>query len=554
MGLVKDIALGIQDYRKMKKNSYYYVDKTRMISEFLERRAEVTLITRPRRFGKTLNMSMLAEFLDITKDSKEIFIDTDIMATAYASEMNCYPVIFLSLKDAKGNRKLMVKQIKLALLGEYQRFSDIFLQLPHIEEVIYERTLQELLNYNTGSLSGIDNALHFLSKTACNYYQKPVILLIDEYDTPFIEAHTNGFYNEIHNELAVMMSSALKGNEYLHLALLTGIQRVAKENIFSGLNNLLVCTVKDPEFADCFGFTSSEVEELLNCYNMELSEEVRGMYDGYSFSGVDIYNPWSILNYVQRRSLEPYWVNTSENKMIRSAMEQCDKSFYRNYDKLIESGTLMTSIQPENSFYEMPSASSLWGLLLNSGMITIERILEPGYYQIRIPNKEVKSAFIGLTESYLQIQEGSFNDLFGALRHNDIDSFVEQYRSILEILPSYHDLKDENSYHMIMLGICISLSGDYEISSNREWGNGRSDILLRSRKDGKSHVIMEFKYTKEETCDLKQLASKALQQIRQKHYTAGLTGSILCIGLAHRGKCVEAEWESTAGNEIPIFL
>lgn len=543
MGLEKDIALGIQDYRKMRENSYYYVDKTRMISEFLERRAEVTLITRPRRFGKTLNMSMLAEFLDITKDSKNIFSDTDIMKTIYVKEMNCYPVIFLSLKDAKGNRKLMVKQIKLALLAEYQRLSDIFLQLPHIEKVIYERTLQELLDYNTGSLSGIDNALYFLSKTACNYYKKPVILLIDEYDTPFIEANTNGFYSEIHNELAVMLSSALKGNEYLHLALLTGIQRVAKENIFSGLNNLLVCTVKDPEFADCFGFTSSEADKLLNYYNMELSEEVRAMYDGYSFSGVDIYNPWSILNYVQRGSLEPYWVNTSENKMIRSAMEQCDKSFYRNYDKLIESGTLTISIQPVNSFYEMPSASSLWGLLLNSGMITIEHILEPGYYQIRVPNKEVKSAFIGLTESYLQIQEGTFNDLFGALRHNDIDSFVDQYRSVLEILPSYHALKDENSYHMMMLGICISLSGDYVISSNREWGNGRSDILLRSRKEGKSHVIMEFKYVKEEACDLKQLASEALSQIKQKHYAAGLTGSILCIGLAHRGKHVEAEWE-----------
>lgn len=543
MGLEKDIALGIQDYRKVIENGYYYVDKTRMISEFLERRAEVTLITRPRRFGKTLNMSMLAEFLDITKDSKEIFSGTDIMKTTYVSEMNSYPVIFLSLKDAKGNRKLMVRQIKLALLAEYQRFPDIFLRLSPIEQAIYERTLQELLDYNMGSLTGIDNALYFLTKTACNYYQKPVILLIDEYDTPFLESHTHGFYKEIHSELAVMLSLALKGNEYLHLALLTGIQRVAKENIFSGLNNLLVCTVKDPEFSDCFGFTPSETEALLEYYGLELSEEVRSMYDGYSFTGMDIYNPWSILNYAQRKVLEPYWINTSENRMIRSAMEKCDKSFYRNYDKLIETGTLTTSIQPENSFYEMPSASSLWGLLLNSGMITIENKLEPGYYQVRIPNNEVKSAFIGLTESYLQIQEGTFNDLFGALRYNDIESFIDQYRSILELLPSYHDLKDENSYHMMMLGICISFSGEYEIASNREWGHGRSDILLRARKEGRSHIIMEFKYTKKEKYDLKQLAEEALRQIEQKHYAGGLTGNILCIGLAHRGKFVEAAWD-----------
>lgn len=540
---LKDLAIGIQDYRKIIENNYYYVDKTRMISEFLERRAEVTLITRPRRFGKTLNMSMLAEFLDITKDSNAIFEGTEVMQSGYAGEMNRYPVIFLSFKDAKGNRTLMVKQVKLALLAEYQRFSDIFTRLSHIDQAIYDQTIQELLDYNTGSLSGIDNALFFLSKAASNYYQRPVILLIDEYDTPFIEAHTNGFYEEVHSELAVMMSSALKGNEYLHLALLTGIQRVAKENIFSGLNNLLVCTVKDPEFKDCFGFTVPETEALLKYYKMELNEDVRAMYDGYSFTGVDIYNPWSILNYVQRKNLEPYWVNTSENKMVRSAMSLCDRSFYRNYDKLIETGTITTFIQPENSFYEMPGASSLWGLLLNSGMITIEKELEPGYYQVRIPNKEVRSAFIGLTEYYLQIQEGVFSDLFGALRHNDIDGFVDQYRSLLETLPSYYDLKDENSYHMMMLGICVSLSGDYIISSNREWGYGRSDILLCSKKESHPHIVMEFKYTKEASCDLKQLAEQAVVQIEEKHYMAGLKGRILLVGFGHRGKAVEAAWK-----------
>lgn len=540
---LKDLAIGIQDYRKIIENNYYYVDKTRMISEFLERRAEVTLITRPRRFGKTLNMSMLAEFLDITKDSNAIFEGTEVMQSGYAGEMNRYPVIFLSFKDAKGNRTLMVKQVKLALLAEYQRFSDIFTRLPHIDQAIYDQTIQELLDYNTGSLSGIDNALFFLSKAASNYYQRPVILLIDEYDTPFLEAHTNGFYEEVHSELAVMMSSALKGNEYLHLALLTGIQRVAKENIFSGLNNLLVCTVKDPEFKDCFGFTVPETEALLEYYKMELNEDVRAMYDGYSFTGVDIYNPWSILNYVQRKNLEPYWVNTSENKMVRSAMSLCDRSFYRNYDKLIETGTITTFIQPENSFYEMPGASSLWGLLLNSGMITIENELEPGYYQVRIPNKEVRSAFIGLTEYYLQIQEGVFSDLFGALRHNDIDGFVDQYRSLLETLPSYYDLKDENSYHMMMLGICVSLSGDYIISSNREWGYGRSDILLCSKKESHPHIVMEFKYTKEASCDLKQLAEQAVVQIEEKHYMAGLKGRILLVGFGHRGKAVEAAWK-----------
>lgn len=423
------------------------------------------------------------------------------------------------------------------------------MQLPHIEQTIYERTLQELLDYHTGSMSGIDNALSFLSKAACSYYNKPVILLIDDYDTPFLEVHLNGFYDEIHNEFAVMMSSALKGNEYLHLALLTGIQRVAKENIFSGLNNLLVCTVKDPEFADCFGFTSLETEKLLNYYGLEMSEEVREMYDGYSFSGIDIYNPWSILNYAQRMTLEPYWVNTSENKIIRSAMEQCDKSFYRDFDKLIEKRVLITTISPENSYYEMPGSSSLWGLLLNSGMITIVDKLEPGYYKIRIPNKEVETAFIGLTECYLQIQEGAFNNLFGALRNNDIDSFIEQYRCILETLPSYYDLKDENNYHMMMLGICISLSREYEIISNREWGKGRSDILLRARNEKRTHIIMEFKYTKEKTYDLKQLAEEAVRQIEVKKYAAGLNGNILCIGLAHRGKSVEAMWERIAVKE-----
>ena len=272
----KALPIGVDDYRRLKENNYYAVDKTLMIEEFLQRQSIVTLITRPRRFGKTLNMSMMAEFFDITKDSKEIFNDTNITKSLYASNMNQYPTIFVSFANAKGDQINVVQQIKEQLRNEYNRYEHIFNNLSKFEEDDYKQVIDGLMSKSDGKLNNIIDALSFLMKILEKYYQRKVMLFIDEYDTPFIEAHVNGFYDEIKNGLASLLHNSLKTSNSLQYALLTGIQRVAKENIFSDLNNLVVCTVKDHTYDKYFGFNEQETKELLEYYDLKLNEDVKG--------------------------------------------------------------------------------------------------------------------------------------------------------------------------------------------------------------------------------------------------------------------------------------
>ena len=277
----KPIPVGLKSYEKMKQR-YYTVDKTLMIADFLERGNEVTLITRPRRFGKTINMSMMTEFFDITKDSRELFQDTAIMKTEYASEINQYPTIFISFANAKGDKADLVKNIKYQLRDEYDRLSiSMKAEMTEFEEDEYKNIKESLLSVNDGNINNVSNALSFLMSRMEKYYGKRVMVFIDEYDTPFVEAHVNGFYDEIRSGLASMLHNALKTSGSLQYAMLTGIQRVAKENIFSDLNNLVVCTVKDKEYAEYFGFTEKETKGLLEYYDLKLNDEVKQMYDGY---------------------------------------------------------------------------------------------------------------------------------------------------------------------------------------------------------------------------------------------------------------------------------
>lgn len=314
----KALPIGVMDYKELKQNGYYFVDKTLMIKDYLERKTKVTLITRPRRFGKSLNMSMMAEFFDIIKDSKELFKDTKIMETEYAKEMNQWPVIFISFANAKGHYANVVEMIKMVLRNEYDKYEYIFDTLTKIEKIDYERNFNAVTNLDS-NLNYIGNSLAFLMKMLEKYYGKKVMVLIDEYDTPFIEAHVNDFYDEIKDALSSLLHNTLKTSLSLQYAMLTGIQRVAKENIFSNLNNLVVCTVNDREYSEYFGFTEKETKELLNYYDLELNEKVKNMYDGYRFGNYDIYNPWSIINYANRKELQSYWVNTSSNSMIKQA-------------------------------------------------------------------------------------------------------------------------------------------------------------------------------------------------------------------------------------------
>lgn len=541
----KAIPLGVVDYETLKNQNYYFIDKSMMIYDFLMRKSTVTLITRPRRFGKTINMSMMSSFFDITKDSKEIFKDTKIVETEYISEMNQYPTIFISFANAKNDKWNVVKEIKLQLRKEYDRYAHVFEQkMTVFEQNEYESLVQGLMTKNDGLLDNIIDALSFLMERLEKYYHKKVMVFIDEYDTPFIEAHVGGYYEELRGGLSSLLHNALKTSTSLHYAMMTGIQRVGKENIFSDLNNLVVCTVKDPEYSQYFGFTEEETKQTLEYYDLSLNDEVKSMYDGYHFGEHDIYNPWSILNYASRKVLEPYWVNTSSNTMIKKAISSSDEAFERGYEELIRNGELETTVKMDTSFFEVNNTENLWGLLVNAGYLTLHKTIsiQDSLYIIKIPNQEVQLEFRKLTAYHLKATETDLTVLFNSLKRCKIEDFEDRYRKILLTLPSYHDLKDENSYYMMLLGMCAWLSNEYEVISNREVGKGRCDIILKSKKNQISYIL-EFKYTNDSSVDLKQLAKSAIDQINSRRYDSELSGTVIRIGLAHYQKNVEIEWQ-----------
>lgn len=541
----KAIPLGVVDYETLKNQNYFFIDKSMMIYDFLMRKSTVTLITRPRRFGKTINMSMMSSFFDITKDSKEIFKDTKIVETEYISEMNQYPTIFISFANAKNYKWNVVKEIKLQLRKEYDRYAHVFEQkMTVFEQNEYESLVQGLMTKNDGILDNIIDALSFLMERLEKYYHKKVMVFIDEYDTPFIEAHVGGYYEELRGGLSSLLHNALKTSTSLHYAMMTGIQRVAKENIFSDLNNLVVCTVKDPEYSQYFGFTEEETKQTLEYYDLSLNDEVKSMYDGYHFGEHDIYNPWSILNYASRKVLEPYWVNTSSNTMIKKAISSSDEAFERGYEELIRNGKLETTVKMDTSFFEVNNTENLWGLLVNAGYLTLHKTIsiQDSLYIIKIPNQEVQLEFRKLTAYHLKATETDLTVLFNSLKCCRKEDFEDRYRKVLLTLPSYHDLKDENSYHMMLLGMCAWLSNEYEVISNREVGKGRCDIILKSKKSQISYIL-EFKYTNDSSVDLKQLAKSAIDQIDSRRYDSELSGTVIHIGLAHYQKNVEIEWQ-----------
>ena len=542
------LAIGVQNFRDLREKQAYYVDKTHFIEEFLESWYQITLITRPRRFGKTLNMSMLAEFLDCTKDSTDIFEGTKISKSHFAGEMNQHPVIYLSFLNVKADHAdALCKSLKDTVRAEYERYYQIIdnSSIPEFEKKEFQGIYESLCakNDRKDMENDIVRSIMVLCQVLKSHYGKKVFLLLDEYDTPFMSANSEGYYEEVRSILNGILSISLKGNSYLEKAVLTGIQRIAKENVFSGLNNLIVCTVQDQDYDDCFGFTEEEVRALLNYCKVEFTSELKHMYDGYHFGDTDVYNPWSVSCYAARKKMESYWVNTSENSILRNALEAQGDSFKKDYETLVQEGTVDTVVDFSMAYYKTMDGASLWGLLVNAGIVTIDEVLDEDYYRLRVPNLEVWKVFKELTSCHLRIDESQMEKMLNSLKRRDMERFVDEYQRMLLELPSYHDLKDENSYHMMMLGMCAFLRRDYVVKSNRESGNGRSDICLYARHDRYPNLILEFKYTKDEKEDLDKLAKKAVEQIKEKKYDAEMTGEVCYVGLAHCGKKTCVRWE-----------
>jgi len=563
----KLLPIGQDDFRMLRESEKesYYVDKTLLIKDFLDYSNPVTLITRPRRFGKTLNMTMIRDFFDITADSGTIFLGLAIMDSEYADRMNSKPVISLSLKGCTGNTvQDLVTAVAEEIFLEYKKYGEHLVSVDP-EDASYMRFFQTLNilksiegkhksrnEHIQSNISFLTRSLFYLTEALHTFYGVRPIVLIDEYDAPIIEAHGRGFRTDFTDFYASFLTHALKGNPHLGQALLTGIQRIAKESIFSKLNHLAVCTVLDSEYAPYFGLTEAETTKILEDYGYLLTSEIKHYYDGYSFGSIEIYNPWSILTFLRKGILAPYWLNTSTNGLIRELVPHGDEDFSKEFEVLIKEGQVEVYMNLEASFFEIEEAETLWGLLVNSGYLTVVEEVGEEEYLLRIPNQEVKKEFRTLVAKYANIRESIVHRIFSALSDSDMSKFIENYKKLIVSVVSYYDAPaseenklSENSFHMLFLGMAISTSGMYEIKSNREMGDGRSDIMMKSLEPSvRPHILVEFKQDK----NLQKGASDALNQIFENRYYAELTGNVLCMGIAHAGKKCEVVHEEIVVN------
>ena len=540
----KILPIGIDSFREIRESNKYYIDKTMFIRDFIQADDKVSLVTRPRRFGKTLNMTMLREFFDITKDSKAIFDGLKIMDTEHAGQINSRPVIFFTFKDCKADSiESLVFKISTIILTEYERYRQLF--NTDIDEskacyITFNMIYGMLLNRNI-STDFLEIAIVTLEQVLFEFYKIKPILLIDEYDQPIMSSHENGYHDKMGLFFSNLYGSALKGQDCLHQALLTGIQRIAKESIFSQLNNISVYTVTDKYYSDFFGLTPTDAEELLTYYEVEFNEEVKQKYNGYAIGETEIYNPWSILCYARSGELKNYWINTSANTLIRNLIAEADHLFHKGFDMLIKDGYAKISADLECSFFELNNYDTLWGLLINTGYITVIKQINELFMSVRIPNGEVRSEFMRIIASRANVQSSDLHRMFQYLLDRDMDGFVEVYRELVISCTSYFDAR-ENAYHMLFLGMCISLNNLYKIKSNVESGTGRSDIIMESLSVGRPHIVIEFKQG--EAVDA--LKEEALRQILDNQYYSSLHGEILCVGIAHDKKKCSISHETIA--------
>lgn len=537
----KPLPIGNDEFREVRERGYYYIDKSLMIRDFLEMGDKVALIARPRRFGKTLNMTMMREFFDITVESSQLFDGLAIMKTSYAEQMNSCPVIFLTLKNCKGaTADELIYTLKKELLREFLRYETVVEKKLDHNSYDYEnyRDILNTLKDKNSSYIYLTTSLVDLTRIVAACYHICPILLIDEYDQPIMSSYEYNYHDALGVFFSTFFGAALKGNQSLGQALLTGIQRVAKESIFSQLNNPKVYTVMSHQYASYFGLTASETEMLLKDYGLSLTTDVQQMYDGYLFSGIEMYNPWSILNYADNAFLDNYWTNTSSNYLIRQALGKASASFWKDFDVLATGAETTVWLNLDTSYVERESNYSLWGLLVNAGYLTVLQRNDATSTVVKIPNNEVMNEFLMIVTEISGLEGQGLSGMFSALLSGDIERFLLLYQEAVISCTSYMDAK-ENAYHMLMLGMCMTLRGSYEVTSNLETGLGRSDITLRALIPNKPHIIIEFK----QGTGLDTLAKEALDQIMKQEYYHTLRGNILCIGLAHDKKQCKIEYK-----------
>ena len=544
---MKRLAIGVSDFKKIIEGDFYYFDKTKFIEEIIKDGSEVKLFARPRRFGKTLNMSMLKYFFDIEnkEENKKIFKDLYIEKTEAFKEQGQYPVIFLSLKDLKAlTWEQMEKAIKSAISRLFSEYKYLLNDLDKFDTLTFENILLK----NT-ELEDLKEALKFLTKILYEKYNKKVVVLIDEYDSPLVSAYINGYYEKAKDFFKTFYSTVLKDNSYLQMGVLTGIIRVIKAGIFSDLNNLRTYTILSDVYTDSYGLTEEEVEKSLKYYGIEQEiSNVKDWYDGYRFGDSEVYNPWSILNFLRFKELRAYWVDTSGNDLIKDVLKNITKNTIEALERLFNGEGLKQNISGTSDLSKLLSEDELWELMLFSGYLTVEEKIDQKNYVLRLPNKEIKELF---RDTFLEKYFGRGSKLLylmEALTENRIDEYEERLQEILLTSVSYNDTKKGNEafYHGLIMGMGLYLEGEYITKSNIESGLGRYDFVIEPKNKTKRAYIMEFKAT-DSIENLEEVSKEALEQIENKKYDVSLKQNgikdITYMGIAFCGKQIKIEYK-----------
>ena len=555
------LPIGVSNFKDIIEKNYYYFDKTKFIENILEDGSQVKLFTRPRRFGKTLNMSMLKYFFDVKNkdENRKLFEGLNISKSEYFDIQGNFPVISVSFKKyQEKDWKNGFDMIKDIISGLYDEFEFVKEKLSARKKKKFDSILMEEAN-----LANWKNSLADLSNYLYDFYGKKVIVLIDEYDQPIINSYIEGYYDETIDFFKSFYGSVLKDNEYLEMGVMTGILRVAKENIFSGLNNLEVHTILDDEFTEYFGIMENEVEKSLEDFGLKYElKDVQKWYNGYLFGNRQVYNPWSIINFLKNGKLKPYWVNTSGNGLIKLYLKKLRDSIFDDFTKLLDKKNILKIINDNMTFGNLEAnfEKNIWNLFFHSGYLTLAEKYNGNDVCLKIPNEEILKMF---SEMFIEVYFDSYEKFLymsDALRKGDISNFKKYLKEILLENAGIFDVSGtykEQFYHGLMLGLILILKNEYEITSNNFAGKGRYDLLLKPKNilEGKEGIIIELKIingTENLSNDkihekLEKECEVALKQIDEKGYSSVLKNAgiekVLKIGIAFLGKEFEVKFE-----------
>ena len=540
----KPLPIGIDDFKTIIEEDYYYADKTKMIETLLDDGAKVTLFTRPRRFGKTLNMSMLNYFFNLKnkEENRKLFENLYISKNKYMNQQGEYPIIYLSFKDIKAlNWEKCYYLTRRLITYLYNEFE-------FLREKLNKKNLSDFDKVWLDE-EGADweNSLENLLRYLYEYYNKKVVVLIDEYDTPIVSGYNNGYKKEVLALYRSLYSTVLKSNTHLQFSVMTGILRIAKEGIFSGLNNLKVNSIFSEKYSEYYGMTEEEVLEGLKYYNLEYEiNDVKDWYDGYQFGNIEVYNPWSIINFLDNGKLKPYWQGTAGNETINELLDRGNKEIFDDLEKLFRKEIVYKKIRDFTEFTD--DINEIWELFLYSGYLTTSGEQKDKEHPIRIPNREIMEFFEDRFIDRFTGNYQKFSDTIRYLRAGNIEKFGEILQNEVISSLSYFDTdKDEKYYKVFLIGIFVALMNDYVRLSERESGHGRADLILEPKKKENPGYIFEFKVANSEE-ELESYAEEGFEQIEKKKYDIELINrgvtEIIYIGLAFYKKKLKMKYEA----------